>query len=534
VNAIASSALVLVLGLAAIPGDQSPRPGRVFSSWAGASVSEDAPPAVASPFMLFGWCSPPVESTTTFRIAEMDSLGFNLLQPALINTGELRDNLTRLDLARTMGMRCIVWDHRFEAFRTLPVESPEGGALLDSIVADYRDHPGMFGYYMGDEPSAPDFPLLAQLSLALHARDPQHPLWNNLYGRSHFATRDEWLAYTEDYATRLHPAVLCNDQYDFRRTGDVGAFVENAAGLSGVARAHGIPFWGVLLLVEHGSFRAITPGELSWQIAMLLAYGARGVGYFTYWTPPPDSAWNWQPAVIDQQGHRTPWFEVLRALDPEVRRVGELLAPLAWLGTVHAGSVPRGGTRFASDGWIQSVDGRATLAHFVDHAGHRLLFLANSDSAEAQKIVLHLSPGVTACAWNDGPDAALPDSCSQGGGSDRIDETLGPGAFRTYVLFANSEPPFAGGNSPACTARPEPSRGSVTLAIGHVGARGTLELLDAQGRRVWKRSLPPGATTMSWHGERDAGGAAAAGLYFVRVEDSSGFTVRRLTWLGAE
>src|SRR5262245_10665357 len=98
VNAIASSALVLVLGLAAIPGDLSPRPGRVLSAWPTASVSEVAPPTVASSFTLFGWCSPPVESTTTFRIAEMDSVGFNLLQPALINTGELRDNLVRLDL----------------------------------------------------------------------------------------------------------------------------------------------------------------------------------------------------------------------------------------------------------------------------------------------------------------------------------------------------------------------------------------------------------------------------------------------------
>src|SRR5262245_798186 len=162
----------------------------------------------------------------------MDTVGFNLLVPALINTGEPSDNVTRLDLARAMGMRCIVWDHRFERFRTLQVDSPEGDALLDSIVSNYRDHPAMFGYYMGDEPQPADVPLLAQLSTALRARDPQHPLWNNLFGRGHFATRDEWIAYTEDYAARVNPAVLCNDQYDFLRTGDIGYFVENAAGLS--------------------------------------------------------------------------------------------------------------------------------------------------------------------------------------------------------------------------------------------------------------------------------------------------------------
>ena len=89
------------------------------------------------------------------------------------------------------------------------------------------------------------------------------------------------------------------------------------------------------------------------------------------------------------------------------------------------------------------------------------------------------------------------------------------------------------GSGPALRLAPNPANGAVTLAIGNVGARGRIEILDAGGRRVWSRTLAPGSSAYEWRGERDQGGTARAGLYFVRTEDVRGVTASRLTWLGA-
>src|SRR5207244_1308830 len=140
-------------------------------------------------FVLFGWLSPPVDSTNATRLAQMRGAGLNLMLPALGDPGDRDANLARLDLAAAHGLRCILWDHRFEG--TDP-SSPAGAARIDSIVADYRDHPAFFGYYFEDEPSPSLFSKLKSLYAALRARDPQHPAWDNLYGRGHFATREAW------------------------------------------------------------------------------------------------------------------------------------------------------------------------------------------------------------------------------------------------------------------------------------------------------------------------------------------------------
>ena len=275
----------------------------------------------------------------------MAALGLNLMLPrSTIRVGSRRTAAASRWRVRT-AWSCIVWDHRFQG---LDSDSAHDVALIPPIVADYRGEPGLSAYYFGDEPSDRELLALERFAARLRSFDPAHPIWNNLSGRAAFPTREAWLAHHRAYVARIHPAVLCNDQYDFLRGTDRGQFVENAAGLNAVAREAGIPFWGIIQLIEHGPFRSPTAGELRWQIGMLLAYGARGVGYFTYWTPRPDPRLNWQPAVLTLEGQRTAWYPVLARLGAYLRPLGEALAGMTWMATVHAGSVPLGGTAFSA------------------------------------------------------------------------------------------------------------------------------------------------------------------------------------------
>lgn len=541
--------LVLVTALGAAPGDRGPAnvsragpvtavdPGRPpagpLPAAAGGSAASAARSAALPPgFVTFGWVSPPAESTTDARVAEMAGAGLTLTLPAWLDAGHRADNLARLDYAAAHGMRCLIYDGRFERFTELDPDSPAGGALLDSIVADYRGHSAFFGYYLGDEPPVSEYPLLVKLFEALRQRDPAHPAWNNLLGRMAFADGAQWQSYVRTYLGLMRPAVLCDDQYDFLRSGDRGQFIENAAGLRALSREAGLPFWAIVLLVQHGDYRAVTPAELEWQVAMLLAYGSRGIGYFTYWTPAPDSVWDWQPAIIGYDGRRTAWYDVVAELDRRVRPAGETLAALTWLSTVHAGGTPAGGAPFTPDGLVAAVEGRAALGRFADSTGTSCLVVVNSDSLAQRTLGLVLRGvrrvwrlGTAVGQWSELP------VCRVAGGT-RLALALAPGSFALLRVGGVSGPVPAGAGA-GIRLLPNPAHGELRIELERLQGAARLEILDAGGRSIWSRALGAAETSLTWRGEAAGGRSAPPGLYFVRVRGAQAASAARLHWLGS-
>jgi hypothetical protein len=395
-------------------------------------------------------------------------------------------------------------------------------------VADYRDHPGFLGYYLGDEPPAEAFEILAGLFAALRARDPDHPAWNNLHGRSAFSSDQAYLDYMRAYLERVKPAVLCNDHYEFLTSGDRGQFFENLAGLRALSSEYRTPFCVIGLLIQHGLYRHVTAGELRWQVSQALTFGANGIGYFTYWTPPADPQWNWQYGVIALDGQRTEYYDDLAAFDPAVRAAGITIDGLTWLTTGHAGSVPRGARAFAGDDWIAGVEGRAALGTFVDARDTPYVLVANSDSLAAQTITLAMrgTRGASRLgSW--GTIAGIRD-----GEMVRVPLALEAGSFALLRIEGTFDLLRPGRLGPTLSLLGSPARAQARFELTRLAANARLELLDVGGRRVWSRALAPGRATIVWRGERDAGGAAPPGLYFARVKDARGVAATRVSWLG--
>lgn len=259
--------------------------------------AEGAVPA----FVRFAWLSPPNAVTDSASIGEMAEAGFNILLPAYNDEGLLPDNLRRLDLAAANGLRCLIADERFLG---VDLGVPAGRARVDSIVSDYVAHPGLLGWYLGDEPMPP-WNALPALHGYLHDVDPTHVVYNNLHGRQRFQSEGEWRTYTLDFLQSCCSMVLSNDQYDFLLTSDRHQFTVNAGGSYAMAAYRLVPWWAVIQLIEHSringphGFRALEDGELRWQVGHALAHGARGIGYFSYWTPDPDTFWTWATGSSD-------------------------------------------------------------------------------------------------------------------------------------------------------------------------------------------------------------------------------------------
>lgn len=519
--------LSVLLLLATGAGDRPAPAGRVGAPRAAVRASANPAAAALPAFALFGWVSPPKAFASAERYAELAGAGFDVTVLAWEDSGRVADNRDRLEWTRPLGVRNLLLDLDLA---NVDLEDSTTFAWADSVAARYRDDPAFLGYYLGDEPGSDEFARKAAYFRLLRELDPAHPSWNNLRGRQGFATREEWLAYTRDYVEQVGPVVLCNDQYDFLRTGDAGQLVENVAGLAAIAREHGLPFWGIVQLVEHGRFREVTAPLLRWQVAQWLSYGARGIGYFTYWTPAPDPVYDWQPAMITHDGARTAHYDRVRELNARLRPLGEALAGLVWLSTEHAGPVPPGGTPFASDSLVEAVAGRAALGTFAGPGGEPHLFVANLDSSAARTITLTLGgTGRRAWRWRDAGGWDELDVA----GDRRVALPLEPGDFTLLRLSGPCDGALAGRCALRLSAAPNPAAGEVTFALSGASGATRLEVLDLAGRRVWARDFAGGSAVARWRGERDGGGRAGAGVYFARAEDARGVLVRRVSWLGA-
>jgi len=518
-------ALVLLLAGAAAPAHAITRVPNPDSGLV-------ATPAPWPRFALFGWQSPPLAQTDTYHYAELANAGFNLTVLAPDDSGAVSDNLARLDASRPNGVRNLLLDGRLDSIR---VAGPAGIAFADTIANTYEHDPAFLGYYLGDEPDTSTFAQLGVWYFVLRVADHVHPAWNNLRPLGYYAGSTGALdSYVRQFVSATHPSVLCNSQYDFSWGGDANLIVLNIATLAAIARENNLPFWGVVQYTEHGWFRHVTDGMLRWQMAQWVAWGARGIGVFTYWTPAPDPYYDWQPAMIAWgTGLRTANYDTVRTIDAHLAPIGNTLAGMTWLGVEYSGSTPPGGPAFAPDTLLAAVEGRAMIGEYRDSLGVPCVFVANSDSLSARSITLTLAPGRGAARLADDGSAWEPAVVDSQGSI-----TLGfaPGDF-TLLRLGAPLPPSAGVGPPGTTGAAlrlgaNPGRGALRFST-QLPRRGRLSLLDASGRLVWTHDVPPGAFTLSWSGERSGGGAAPPGLYFVRLESPDGRAVRRADWLGA-
>src|SRR4029078_5022787 len=87
--------------------------------------------------------------------------------------------------------------------------------------------------------------------------------------------------------------------------------------------------------------REPTVTDVRFQVFTSLAYGARGLAYFKYFTP---AVGNYRNGPIDQFGHETPMVHNMRQINLQVGKLAPTLLQLTSNSVYHFGSVPAGCT----------------------------------------------------------------------------------------------------------------------------------------------------------------------------------------------
>lgn len=348
-----------------------------------------------SPFITTFWCGPPLAEFDDVRAAEIAAAGFTIVGPPCEGDVSPTANRRALDVAARHGLKLWVADSRFDE----RARSRAGWeAAIDAAVSEYRGHPAFGGYFVADEPSADQFEALGAVVTRLRAADPANPAYINLNPDYVFTglPAGTYRQYVERFVSTVQPPLVSYDYYPFRTDGDRSTFFSSLTLMREVGQRDHRPFMLIVLAMPHGRYRDPTEGELSWQVLHALAYGARGVSYFAYWTPVNVAyadVLQFRHGLIEDGRPTSHYFDAMR-LNHTVRAIAAQLVSFDSIGVRDSEGTIAAPPPF---GPVTSITGGAvTAGMFGDQSGQLAVLLVNRDYRRSATVALHLRPDAPA------------------------------------------------------------------------------------------------------------------------------------------
>lgn len=276
---------------------------------------------------------------TDATAAQMKAGGFNLIWASE----------AQLDLAQKHGLRVYLKDALLD---WKAMDDPAHVAKLDALIERVKNHPALYGYYVTDEPSAKEFANLGKLKAHLHAKDPAHVAYVNLFpnwpGAEVLGTTGENLPAYKDYLKQymevVKPEILSYDHYHFLAKTDAEEWFLNLALIRQTALDAKIPFMNIVQASSwEPFFRAPNAYELRWLNTTSLAYGSQGISYFVYYFP---LYYEWfgekSGMMMRPDGSTTLQYDAAKNLNPQFIATASQLQPLQSLGAYHVGKTYSG------------------------------------------------------------------------------------------------------------------------------------------------------------------------------------------------
>ena len=268
-------------------------------------------------FAIGFWVDPPADQITDARYKEIADANFTfVLGPFGPKT--IKDVSKQLDLCRKYGLMAIVTSNL-------------------TTVEKLPDHPACWGYHLVDEPQAGSIPDIKNRIDAIRKNRPGKLAYFNLLpdyaspAQLGAATYDE---YVSRFAKETGADVLCMDYYPMMTPTADGrdGYCGNLAVMRKYSVECGIPFWNFFNTMPFGPHYDPTEAQIRWQIYSSIAYGAKGVLYFCYWTPGKGAGGGGEfpkgGAIITAEGLRTRHYDQAKRINAGLKNLGPTLMKL--------------------------------------------------------------------------------------------------------------------------------------------------------------------------------------------------------------
>jgi hypothetical protein len=263
-------------------------------------------------FAIGLWVDPPANDKMDPSYADLAAANFTLViggfgaaTPATVQR--------QISLCEKHGLKAIVARAGLP-----PTQLPESAAV--------------WGYMIRDEPNAQDFPGLRETVDAIRRARPGRLSHINLFpdaasqGALGTTTYDE---HVRRFVEEVDTDVLCMDHYPLLTPAADGRgnYCRNLETMRKYSLLRHVPFWNFFNTMPFGPHTDPTEAQLRWQIYTSIAYGAKGVLYFCYWTPCGDE-FPKGGAIITAAGRKTRHYGQATRINRGVMALGPTLMKL--------------------------------------------------------------------------------------------------------------------------------------------------------------------------------------------------------------
>ena len=341
-----------------------------------------------------------------------------------------------LDLARKQGLQVLLQDPRIMA------KAPDDAAFeanLDAVLADFAAHPALWGYYVTDEPNAAAFPKLAAICKHLSDRDPKHIPFINLfptYANQQQLGTPTYQEHVSAFMKTVAPKILSYDHYALMQNGERPGYFENLEVIRRAGLEHRTPFNYILLSVPHFSYRDPTEADLRWQVNTALAYGARGIMYFTYVSPPETESFKgWGEGIVTWEGKPTRKFDEVKRINAELKALGPILMSLTSTAVYHSAPVPGGATPLPEGDLVAKMEGgQLVIGHFKNDSGDRYCMFVNRSPRDPADVKITFSRKIQLSEIDRNSGSSRPTETDQQGSTTVWESHFLPGQGRLIKI----------------------------------------------------------------------------------------------------
>jgi len=353
-------------------------------------------------FPIVGWAGPSGEMIRDEIMAGMAEAGFTVSHSSAGD--ELDAVLRALDVAHGNGVRLLLNHPVWHVGDEFILDEGRKQAIRE-VVQRVKDHPGLYGYALRDEPRFGLLETLAQVSRFIRTMDESHICYINHYPPIRGFGAPTVEAFWQRYIELVKPQLLSYDHYPITigTQADVDAqadaphvfpeekivvkpdYFECLELLRTLSVGHGIPFWAFTCSVRHGAYPTPTEGHLRFQLMNDLAYGARGLQYFTY---------AHDGALVRPDGSFTETWEMARRINAEVHTLAPILRKLRNVGVFRTGPLWSGTRRPQPSDEPLGVfceGDPVTIGFFLDPDDLLHLFVVNGNPCSWARITLKVN-----------------------------------------------------------------------------------------------------------------------------------------------
>jgi hypothetical protein len=334
---------------------------------------------------IVAWYGIPHEETTLQRYMELKESGITYDLSYFPNADSME---MALDVAQKARIK-------------LFIDCPELKTNTEETVKRFMKHPAIAGYMLRDEPSRSDFPKLGEWVRKIRAIDDTHFCYLNLfpnYANEQQLGTKTYQEHVDLFVAEVPVQILSFDHYPVVGDSLRANYYENLEIISEAARKAVKPFWAFSLSVAHGPYPVPTIPQMSLQVYSDLAYGAQGIQYFTYWTPPMDTTWKFNRGPITQDGKRTQIFDRIKVINNEIRNLSGVFLNARVISVAHTGDPIPFGTKplvkLPEPIKVLKTEGTGAVVSVLENGPDSYLVVVNRDFIKPMNLTIDCDPTV--------------------------------------------------------------------------------------------------------------------------------------------